>query len=86
MVDVPQAIEHQATIKELSTPLEQAGTEEMLFTFLNWLEQAQGLTLCHAFKPQFDWYTPAFANKEKLASEFFGTLKSIARKKAIAEH
>jgi hypothetical protein len=41
-----------------------------MFTFLVWLEENKKLMLCAAFKPQFDWYMPAFANKERLVHEF----------------
>jgi hypothetical protein len=43
---------------------------QSMFTFLVWLEENKKLMLCAAFKPQFDWYMPAFANKERLVHEF----------------
>ena len=43
---------------------------ESMFNFLVWLEENKNLLLCAAFKPQFDWYMPAFANKERLVREF----------------
>ena len=51
------------------------GSEElaaMLTGFLNWLEMSRGMTLCQAFKPEFDWYMPTLINKAKLAHEFLG--------------
>lgn len=43
---------------------------QSMFHFLIWLEENKKLVLCAAFKPQFDWYMPAFANKERLIHEF----------------
>ena len=43
---------------------------QSMFDFLVWLEENKKLVLCAAFKPQFDWYMPAFANKERLVHEF----------------
>lgn len=43
---------------------------QSMFDFLVWLEENKKLMLCTAFKPQFDWYMPAFANKERLVHEF----------------
>jgi hypothetical protein len=42
--------------------------------------------LCHAFKPQFDWYMPALANKEALVHEFLGSNKSHVLRKTHLEH
>jgi hypothetical protein len=43
---------------------------QSMFNFLVWLEENKKLVLCSAFKPQFDWYMPAFAKKERLVHEF----------------
>jgi hypothetical protein len=43
---------------------------QSMFNFLVWLEENKKLVLCTAFKPQFDWYMPAFAKKERLVHEF----------------
>jgi len=43
---------------------------QSMFDFLVWLEENKKLMLCAAFKPQFDWYMPTFANKERLVHEF----------------
>jgi hypothetical protein len=53
----------------------------MLARFLNWLEMTQGMTLCQPFKPQFDWYMPALANKDVLAREFLGGQLQARREK-----
>lgn len=50
----------------------EADLGQILIDFLVWIEQDRNLTLCQAFKPQYDWYMPAFAAKENLASEFLG--------------
>lgn len=52
-----------------------SGPEEMtqtILAFLAWLEQTKQLRLCQAFKPQYDWYMPAYSDKGKLAREFLG--------------
>jgi hypothetical protein len=50
---------------------------QTMHDFLVWLEQTKALTLCHPFKPQYDWYMPAFSNKEKLVREFLGKPKPM---------
>jgi len=62
------------------------GYHESMREFLIWLEEYKGLTLCHAFKPQFDWYMPALANKEALVHEFLGSNKSHVLRKTHLEH
>ncbi len=69
MKDVLQKISRQEVMPKFSKSSNE-GMAETLHDFLTWLEQNKGLTLCNAFRPQFDWYMPAFANKEKLAHEF----------------
>lgn len=47
--------------------------EEMartILAFLAWLEQTKELRLCQAFKPQYDWYMPAYSDQGELAREF----------------
>ncbi len=46
---------------------------QMLREFLIWLDKSRGLTLCRAFKPEYDWYMNAFADTEALAHEFLVT-------------
>jgi hypothetical protein len=72
MSDALQPLPVQATASTFELPLGRQASEQTLFEFLEWIEQTKGLTLCQAFKPQYDWYMPAFANKEKLAHEFLG--------------
>lgn len=55
-----------------------------MIDFLAWLEENKGLTLCTAFKPEFDWYMPALANKEKLAHEFIAEKRGQSRKESIS--
>jgi hypothetical protein len=55
-----------------------------MIDFLVWLEENKGLTLCSAFKPQFDWYMPALANKERLVHEFIAEQRSQVRKESIS--
>lgn len=55
-----------------------------MIDFLVWLEENKGLTLCSAFKPQFDWYMPAMANKERLVHEFIAGDRGQARKESIS--
>lgn len=40
--------------------------------FLEWAEKQKGLSLCEPYKPQYSWYVPIHASKEKLLLEFFG--------------
>lgn len=40
-------------------------------SFLEWTEQKKGLRLCEPYKPQYAWYVPSHASREKLLLEFF---------------
>lgn len=40
-------------------------------SFLEWTEQKKGLCLCEPYKPQYAWYVPIHASREKLLMEFF---------------
>lgn len=54
-------------------PVPIAGHDEqaqILVEFLSWIQNTHGLSLCHPFKPQYDWYMPSMANNAKLAAEF----------------
>jgi hypothetical protein len=42
--------------------------------------------LCQAFKPQYDGYIPARANKAELAREFLGTKAATGPDKPNMEH
>lgn len=79
MKDALQRMSHQAAPAQMAMA---GGHEEhtrVLSEFLAWLEKTQGLTLCLAFKPQYDWYMPALANKQRLANEFIGATKAMPR-------
>ena len=56
----------------------------LMIDLLVWLEENKGLTLCTAFKPQFDWYMSALANKERLVHEFIAEDRGQARKESIS--
>lgn len=47
--------------------------EQTLQDFLAWVEQSKGLSLCEAFKPQYDWYMPTIISKQSLVREFLRT-------------
>jgi hypothetical protein len=50
--------------------------------FLEWLEEQKGLAICEPYKPQFAWYIPSHASKEKLVMEFFGIdLEALEKEK-----
>lgn len=76
------ALQHLSHL-DSAIAIAQSGSDEQLaqtlHDFLVWLEQSKALTLCHPFKPQYDWYMPAFSNKEKLVREFLGKPKPMAR-------
>ena len=40
--------------------------------------------LCAALKPQFDWYMPAFANKERLVHEFMHEALAYPKQERIS--
>ncbi len=79
MKDVLQRLSHQAAPAGKVIPSGHEEHARVLSEFLAWLEKTQGLTLCLAFKPQYDWYMPALANKRRLASEFIGATKAVPR-------
>jgi hypothetical protein len=85
MKDVLQKITRQEVMSMYTKP-ENDRMAEAMHEFLTWLEQNKGLTLCHAFKPQYDWYMPAFANKQKLAHEFLGNVRLGASRPLKTEH
>ncbi len=54
---------------------------QVLSEFLAWLEKSQQLVLCQVFRPQFDWYMPAFADKKKLARAYLVQKRPLDRDK-----
>jgi len=72
------------TVGAVTMKLERGDLAQSMFDFLVWLEENKGLTLCSAFKPQFDWYMPAMANKERLAHEFIAEQLGQTRKEHIS--
>lgn len=78
MREVPQRISLPEATATLALPPGREELAKAMHEFLVWIEYAKGLTLCQAFKPQYDWYMPAFANKENLAREFLGTWEAAA--------
>ena len=58
--------------------------EQSMFDFLVWLEENKKLVLCSAFKPQFDWYMPAFPNKERLVHEFMQEAMVLPKQERIS--
>ncbi|MDP2433909.1 MAG: hypothetical protein Q8O33_18080 [Pseudomonadota bacterium] len=67
------------TSREPTTTAATIGREEMtrtMLAFLAWLEQTKELRLCQAFKPQYDWYMPAYSDKGELAREFLHNRKA----------
>jgi len=79
----------QASLQEpgptFTMPAGRGDITQTLFDFLNWIEQTKGLTLCQEFKPQYDWYMPAFVNKHHLANEFLDNKPSGNRDKPNLE-
>lgn len=41
-------------------------------SFLEWAEKEKDLSLCEPYKPQYAWFVPSNASREKLLLEFFG--------------
>lgn len=77
---LPNGLQHEA-FSALATKPGREDLTPTLLEFLVWIEHSKGLTLCHAFKPQYDWYMPSFANKEQLARDFLSS-KAPAKAKA----
>jgi hypothetical protein len=75
-MDLLQNLSRQDSAVSITPPGPNDQNAQAMLEFLVWLEQAKGLTLCRAFKPQYDWYMPALSNKEKLAREFLGNNRS----------
>ncbi len=72
MDEVLRRVTRQDAAAALISPQERENAVQVMLEFLAWLEKSKDLTLCQAFKPQFDWYMPSSANKERLAHEFLG--------------
>jgi len=77
MEDVLQQISIQKPTASFAMPLAREELTQAMLEFLVWVEQNKNLTLCQPFKPQYDWYMPTFANKERLVREFLGRPRSI---------
>ncbi len=41
--------------------------------FFLWLEKEKGLRLCNAYKPQYEWYSPANCSVENLIDQFINS-------------
>jgi|JFJP01.1.fsa_nt_gi hypothetical protein len=65
----------QESAVSIAMPSREEQLEQTMHEFLLWLEHTKGLTLCHVFKPQYDWYMPSFSSKQKLAHEYLGAMK-----------
>lgn len=74
-----QHLSHPDSAIAITEPSSDQQLAQTMHDFLVWLEQSKTLTLCHPFKPQFDWYMPALSNKEKLVREFLEKSKPITR-------
>jgi hypothetical protein len=59
---------------------------ETMLEFPLWIESSRGLLLCQAFKPRYDWYIPALANKAELTREFLGTRTATDPDEPTMEH
>ncbi len=70
MREVSRRISGQSSPAAIVAPPGDEKMVQAILEFLVWIENIKGLTLCQAFKPQYDWYMPAFDNKERLAREF----------------
>ncbi len=67
-MDEVRRVTRQGAAATLISPREREEAVQVMLDFLAWLEKSKDLTLCHAFKPQFDWYMPTSANRERLAA------------------
>ena len=46
------------------------GIPQLLCDFLEWAQREQGLVLCEAYKPKYDWYTPIAYHSRILVEKF----------------
>ncbi len=77
-MEVTEQITQQVAGTAIAEPPEDEAAVRGMLEFLQWIEKSKGLTLCQAFKPQYDWFVPAFANKERLAREFLAMAGPVA--------
>lgn len=76
MGQIARIISRPDSLPLLAASFEPEEKMRMLLEFLQWLEQTQGLVLCQAYKPKYDWYTPSGACTRDLASAFLGKQES----------
>jgi hypothetical protein len=86
MKKVPRQVSPQEPALSFAAPLRRDGLAETMLEFLVWIESSKGLTLCQAFKPQYDWYIPALTNKTELAHEFLGMKAATPPDNPTMEH
>lgn len=65
-------------------PIRRDELERTLRDFLSWMEQSKDLSLCQAFKPQYDWYMPTITSKESLVREYLHKRVSDQDKQELA--
>lgn len=79
MENVLQRLPQQESTASTSARARREEVALALLEFLAWIEKSKGLVLCQAFKPQYDWYMPAFANNENLVRDFLGKSRPADR-------
>ena len=76
----------QESASPFAAPLGRDKLAETMREFLLWIEKSKDLMLCQAFKPQYDGYMPALADKERLARKFLGKRAATGPDKPNMEH